>query len=320
MPPKKSASKTQTPSRGPKTKSGADSIRAKKEGTSKDAISKKRKNAAETNGPQKEPRRSGRGTSKPPSQEQLLRYMLSAVAEDLCRPDEESEAVKLDGKTRTYSSALNPFEELLCAVILSRPISHRLGLRSIRTILNEPYNFTSARATKDAGEKQHHQALWDAKTQHKQKTAEQIGQIANIVLDKFTASGDKDGTQLQKVLDDSGGDIDEALDTLREDIKGLGGTGLNIFLRRVQWMWSAASPYIDDRTMLSLRKLGLPEEGEELEKVMEKYWNKVDKKVLAGGDEKAKKRRAFVIVLDRAIGADLEGKGDALLQAAVEAA
>jgi hypothetical protein len=213
---------------------------------------------------------------------------------------------------------MNPFEELLCAVILARPISHRLGLRSIRTILNDPYNFTNAKAVKNAGSKQHEKSLWDAKTQHKGKTAEQIGQIADVVLEKFTASGDKDGTQLQKGLDDHGGDVDEALDDLKDSIKGLGPTGTNIFLRRVQWLWSAGYPYVDDRTSLSLRKLGLPEEAEDLVKALDQHWSKMRKKDLAGKDDAAKKRRAFVTVLERAIGADLEGKIDALLEATAE--
>jgi hypothetical protein len=152
---------------------------------------KKRKQTACFNDSQKQARRSRRGTSKSqPSQEQLLNFLLSQAAEDLCLPDEEVQDIKSRGSIRTYSSVMNPFEELRYAVILSRLISHRLGLRSIRTILNDPYNFTSAEAVKNAGSKQHYQALLDAKTQPKGKTAEQIGQIASVVLEMFTASGD----------------------------------------------------------------------------------------------------------------------------------
>lgn len=279
--------------------------------------SKKRKQTNDSGGSQKAARRSGRSAPKSqPSQEQLLRFLLTKESEDLCRPDEELQDIKSRGDIQTYTSVMNPFEELVCAVILSRPISHRLGLRSIRTILNDPYNFTSAKAVQNAGSKQHHQALWDARTQHKGKTAEQIGLIADLVLEKYTVTGDKDGTQLQKVLDDNGGDVDKALDDLKEAVKGLGPTGVNIFLRRVQWLWQAGYPYIDNRTGLSLRKLGLPEEAEDLEKRILQHWNKLDRKNVAGKDDTAKKRRAFVTVLERAIGADLEGKIDAVLEAA----
>ena len=283
------------------------------------ATNRKRKQATSSDGPEKTARRSGRGASIPqPTQEQLLNFLISKEAEELCRPDDEREDIKSRGNITTYSSVMNPFEELLCAVILSRPISHRLGLRSIRTILNDPYKFTSAKAVKTAGPKQHLQALWDARTQHKDKTAEQIGLIADIVLDKYTAAGDKEGTQLQKALDNNDGDVDKALDELKSNIKGLGPTGINIFLRRVQWCngWNSGYPYADDRTQLSLRKLGLPVDQEDLVMAIDQHWSKLEKKTLAGKDEATKKRRAFVTVLERAVGADLEGKIDAVLEAA----
>lgn len=278
----------------------------------------KRKRAADADGPQKAQRRSGRGPQKSrASQEQLLDYMLSEDAEELCRPEKESEDTKSRGNIKTYSSSvLNPFEELLCAVILSRPISHRLGLRTIRTVLNDPYKYTSAKAVKSDTKEKHHQALWDARTQHKAKTAEQIGLIADVVLEKFSAANDKEGTRMQKVLDDNNGDVDKALDALKREIKGLGETGIKIFLRRVQWIWDSGYPYVDDRTMQSLKKLGLPEEAEDLRKAMEDHWGKLDTKGVAGDDKEAKTRRAFVTVLERAVGADLEGKIDALLEAA----
>lgn len=129
--------------------------------------SNKRKKADTSDEPQKAPRRSGRGASKSQgSQQQILNFLLSPDATELCRPDDEIEDVKGRGDIQTYSSqGFNPFEELLCAVILSRPISHRLGLRTIRTILNEPYKFSTPQAVIDAGSEKTRQALWDAHTQ-----------------------------------------------------------------------------------------------------------------------------------------------------------
>lgn len=243
--------------------------------------------------------------------------MLSKDAEVLCRPEDESQDIQSRGNIKTYSgSVMNPFEELLSAVVLSRPISHRLGLRTIRTIFNDPYNFTSARAVQKAGHEKHLKAVWDARTQHKDKTAEQIGLVADTILKKFTASGDKEGTQVQKALTDSDNDVDKALDALQESIKGFGATGSKIFLRRVQWLWTSGFPYVDDRTQHSLQKLGLPTEASDLAVVIEKHWSKLDTKNIAGKDVNEKKRRAFVTVLERAIGADLEGKLDELFDAA----
>jgi hypothetical protein len=304
-----------------KTEDVKDTSDVKNQSVPDEKPSKKRKKTASDDEPQKAARRSGRGASKSkPSQEQLLKYMLSKEAEDLCRPQDETEDMGNRGNIRTYSSSVfSPYEELLCAVVLSRPISHRLGLRTIRTILNDPYNFTSAKATQNAGSEKQHQALWDARTQHKDKTATQIGQIADVVLEKFTSSGDKEGTQLQKVRDDNNEDIDSELNQLKDSINGLGKTGLEIFRRRVQWLWTEAYPYIDDRTSQSLHKLGLPDEAEELLQMLDKHWKQMSTQHLAGDDAASKKRRAFVTVLERATGCDLEGKVDDLVEAAAGA-
>lgn len=282
---------------------------------------KKRGKAASTDEPRKASRRSNRsGAKSEPSKQQLLNYMVSPAAAELTRPDDEVEDVQSRGEIKTYSaSVLNPFEELLCAVILSRPISHRLGLRTIRTVLNDPYNFNSARSLKDAGDEKRLKSVYDARTQHKDKTAAQMGIIAEAVLDNFTSSSDQDGTELQKLRDACGDDIGEAADQLKSHIKGLGKTGLEIFFRRVQWIWTAAFPNIDGRTADSLRLLGLPQDGSELEGLIEEHWKKLETKHLAGDGEEAKKKRAFVVLLERATGAQLEQKIDAVLNAAAEA-
>lgn len=281
----------------------------------------KRKKSGNSDEPQKAPRRSGRGASKvEPTRQQLLDYMLSEPAQDLCCPEEERDDIQSRGKIRTYTSVLNPFEELLCAVILSRPISHRLGLRSIRTVLNPPYEFTSAKAVKDAGTEKHVQAMYDARTQHKDKTAAQIGEIADVVLDKFTSDDDVQGVKMSKLLKDSDGDVDKALGVLKRDIKGLGTTGLNIFLRRVQCEWPAGYPFVDEKTSHSLRELGLPHEAEDLRVLLEEHWSKLHTKDIDGSDEAEKKRRAYTILLERATGAELEGKKDELARAAAVAA
>ena len=290
--------------------------------TKQETKGKKRKQAASSDEPQKAPRRSGRSAPKSqPSQLQLLNYVLSKDAEELCRPDDETEYLKEHPKNRTYSSSpLNPFEELLCAVILSRPISHRLGLRTIRTVLNDPYNFTSAKAVQAAGSEKRLKAVYDARTQHKDKTAAQMGDIADVVLERFTNDDDKEGKMLQKVRDMCDKDIDKEMALLKENINGLGKTGLDIFFRRVQWIWDAAYMFMDEKSLHGLKKLGLPDDGQELNDLFDEHWSSIDKSNLVGKTDEEKKKRAFVTVLERATGADLEGKIDALLEAAAAAA
>lgn len=299
----------------PETSGGAEE--KEKEEKAAPKPSKKRKAEDVPKEATKASRRSVRGAAKAqPSQLDLLNYLLSDAAADMCRPNDEVKDIEAHGKDiRTYSnSALNPFEELLCAVVLSRPISHRLGLRTIRTILNEPYSFTSPKAIKDAGSEKQHQALYDAHTQHKDKTAEQIGLIADVVASQF-GKNDSD-TSLDKMRDKASKDWDQERDLLQSSIKGLGKTGLDIFFRRVQWLWPEAYPFVDERTGRGLEKLTLPKNPEALQKLLEQHWAKLDTSALAKGDRNAQKRRAFVVVCERATGADLEGKSEALLEAA----
>lgn len=308
MPPKKATKSKDTKS---------EAKQEAKPAADKEQSSKKRKQDESNEEPQKAQRRSGRGGKAAPSQEQLLNFLLSKEAEELARPEDESEDVKSRGEIKTYSSAiLSPFEELMCAIILSRPISHRLGLRTIRTVLNDHYNFTSAKAIQDAGSEKQHQALWDAKTQHKDKTAQQLGQLADVALDKLTSKGDAKGAELGLVLEACNKDIDEAAKNLKSSIKGLGDTGISIFYRRVQWLWEALHPYIDNRTVDSLRKFSLPYEPEALSDAINASWKKLDTKHLAGSNDAEKKRRAFVVILERVTGADLEGKVETLISAA----
>ncbi|KAG9944973.1 hypothetical protein KCU85_g7625, partial [Aureobasidium melanogenum] len=267
--------------------------------------------------PREGERRSGRGAQKAaPTTEQLLNYLLSPASTELCRPDDESSVVESQGADfKTYSSsALSAFEELICAVVLSRPISHKLGLRAIRTILNAPYSFTTPSAIISAGKDKRHQALNDAKTQHKDKTAEQIGLVADVVAHKFSKN-DTD-TSLDKLREQASKDWDMERDLLQENIKGLGKTGLDIFFRRVQWLWPEAYPFVDEKSSRGIEKLGLPKHPDELAKVLDRYWAKLDTSNLEKGDKEMQKRRAFVVICERATSADLEGKSDAILEAA----
>ena len=252
------------------------------------------------------------GSESTPSPEQVLKFLLSDAALDVCRPEDEAEYVSEHGKeTTTYAQLLSPFEELLCAVVLSRPISHRLGLRTIRTILNPPYEFRDADTIKSAGAGKIHQALDDARTQHKGKTTEEIELIAEAVTNNDWHD------DLEKIRKQTKNAVDEEREVLRKSIKGLGKTGLNIFYRRVQWLWDEAYPFIDARTQDSLEKLGLPKQADELVEFIEKKWQNVKFDDSGEFNDDERKRRAFVLLLERAVGSDLEKRTDDVLAAAV---
>ncbi|KAL9016213.1 MAG: hypothetical protein Q9185_006442 [Variospora sp. 1 TL-2023] len=258
----------------------------------------------------KAPRRSARGAPKSwPDPVKLLQYLLSPASLDACRPKNEIEDLKTRGShLRTYSaSAFTPFEELICAVILSRPISHALGLRTIRTLFNEPYEFTTPKKIRSAGFEGVIKAVNEAKTQHKQKTAEELVMLADALVEHL---GDgEDDVSLERVRKECGFEWEKEREMLKSHIKGLGKTGLDIFARRIQAQWPNLYPFADQRTLSGLQKLGLPESAKGLQKFLDDHWNEFNVQDLEG-DEDEKKRRAFVRVLERAVGVNLEGNAD----------
>ncbi|KAH8158682.1 hypothetical protein CIB48_g9569 [Xylaria polymorpha] len=265
-------------------------------------------------------RKSSRNGGKAqPTQLQLLNYLISKEAEELCRPEDETEYLQDHREATAYSAmALNPYEELISAVILSRRLSHRLGLRSIRTLLNSPYDFSSAKKTQAAGPEKQHQAFRDARTRYTEKTAYEVGEAANVVVEKYSDEGDEDGKELNR-LRQSTDNIDELLNTLKTDIKGFGNTTKDIFHRRIQRLWDDAYPYVDKKAGDDLKALGLPDHAEELQEAINSNWKRLETKTLFGDNEPAKKRTAFATILERAIDAELEGKLNQVMKAAASA-
>jgi hypothetical protein len=105
---------------------------------------------------------------------------------------------------------------------------------------------------------------------------------------------------------------------LQKNIKGLGETGLDIFFRRTQGAWEEASPFVDHRTADALSKLGLPSDAKDLRELVEENWTKLKTGDVPGSNDQAEQRETFVLVLERAVGADLEGNIDDVLNKAAE--
>lgn len=311
MPPKKK----QPNGSGPLEKTGDTGAKPKHEGNPKNTngTSQKRKAGTPSSTSNKAARRSARGAPQNSVEPlKLLQYLLSPASLDKSRPKDEIEDLEnRDADTRTYSSSsFSPFEELVCATVLSRPIGHLLGLRSIRTIFNGPYDLTTPKKIREAGNEGCRAALDKARTQHRQKTAEELVILADAVVN-ILGSGEDD-VSLEKVREESGKDVAKERDMLKKNVKGLGKTGLDIFGRRIQGVWDEWYPFVDERTLGAIEKLGLPGDAEGLRKLMEEHWGKLDIGDVKTKDEKEMKRKAFVRILERAVGADLEGNIDIL--------
>lgn len=256
----------------------------------------------------------------------ILRFLLSPSSLPLTAPQDSlppSSSSPSPEKARTYATTpLTPFEELLSAVVLSRPISHRLGQRAIRTLLSPPHSLTTPGAVRAAGKDGVWRALEDARTQHKDKTAEQVEGLAEVVCEVWAGDDDEDGS-LGRCREGAGRDVQREREWLRSEVKGLGATGLDIFCRRVQWRWGEVYPFVDGRTAEALAELGLPGDAGELRGLVEGRWEELGDlgDLDVGEDEDGdgdvddkRKRRAFVLVLERAVGASLEKNSQRVLQ------
>ena len=92
-------------------------------------------------------------------------------------------------------------------MVLSRPISHALGQRSIRTLFNKPYQFISPKAFRKAGAEGIRKALDEARTQHRQKTAHELRGLADAVVETL-GDGEEDVT-LERVRNEAGKDLEK---------------------------------------------------------------------------------------------------------------
>lgn len=277
-----------------------------------DEPSRKRKSQQSAES-RKAPRRSARGTpSTNVDPVKMLHFLLSPSSLDICRPKDEIEDLETrDANTRTYSSStFTPFEELICALILSRPIGHMLGLRSIRTIFNAPYELTNPKKVREAGNEGCREVLDNARTQHRQKTAEELVLLADAVVE-YMGDGEDD-VSLERVREESGHDVRKEREMLKKHTKGLGKTGLDIFGRRIQGVWPEFYPFIDDRTLSAVESLGLPKSAEGLKGLIDKHWSELKIDDIEARDEDERRRKAFVRILERAVGAELEGDIDSV--------
>lgn len=99
---------------------------------------------------------------------------------------------------------------------------------------------------------------------------------------------------------------------MKQHIKGLRNTGLDISFRRIQGEWEEAYPFVDKRTLDALELVGLPSTAKDLKGFLDKEWENLNVGDIKAGNEDEKKRKAFVHILERAVGADLEGNIDSI--------
>ena len=89
-----------------------------------------------------------------------------------------------------------------------------------------------------------------------ERTSTQLRDMAQLVLDRY-------GGDLRGLAEKASGDVRAAARLLQE-VKGIGPTGAAVFLREAQAVWPWVRPYLDDRARAGARRIGLPEDAEQL--------------------------------------------------------
>jgi len=285
--------------------------------------------------PRQGSRTSSRTAGNPATPKQLLNFLLSSKSLPYCFPAEELDAAKDSssgkGKFKCYSltspSSFTPFEHLMCAHLLAKPLSHALGMRSIRTLLNEPFNFSTPEDIVQAGEKRVWEGLEAARTQHRQKTATYIFGMAQNYADDETMF-----TLAEEANNDGPKGV---IAHIKNTVPGLGAVGGEIFARRVQCVdgWGDALwPYADSKALEAVKEIGIDVKDAEdfqsaIEGLIDWSWvgdmglqeRKVSKGELVGEDMEMQVQAEFVVALERALGCVLEGKVAELRKAAAQA-
>lgn len=298
--------------------------------------------------PKKEARQGSRNSSRTPgaaaasksaTSRQILNFLLSKDSLPYCFPEDELSTARSGKFSKSYSltppSLFTPFEHLITAHLLSKPLSHTLGMRSTRTLLNAPYSFSTPAKLKQAGEDKIYKALEEAKTQHRQKTASYLADMGAQYAGKGDDKGDKGDSDemLDLAVEANEGGARATIAHVKNTVKGMGQTGAEIFCRRVQACdgWGEAIwPFADPRSIDALRECGVKvADADELQEMIERDvdWDKVgdmglnpqqEKKGVDEKDYEVQVAVEFVTVLERAVGCQLEGKTSQLRQAASE--
>lgn len=228
------------------------------------------------------------------SESAILTYLLLDSTLDSISPPE----ILADGcedELRYPHSDLPPFCALLSALLLSKPFSHRLGMRAIHQIFAKPYEFTTPKAVLEAGGDDRWQALMDAHTLHKEKTSGQFRELAEMIKEEYPE--DYDSAELAQFHKKAGGDVGALKDSVCR-IKGFADKTTALFFRRVQLQWPELFPYADTVALDSAKEFGLSgSSAEELLDALKSHLGETPEEEL---------RRKYVRLLDVLIGKKLD--------------
>ena len=178
-------------------------------------------------------------------------------------PAERVVAELLDRHGRTFADelGLDPtkpaglFGLLLFALLSSTRIRAALAVAGTNALLEAGWT-TAEKMASSSWEDRARTLNESGYARYDERTASQLGDACDLLLERY----DGDLRQLRAAADEDPSRENELL----QEIKGIGPTGADIFLREAQSAWPELMPYVDDRTRDEAKQLGLPTDPDEL--------------------------------------------------------
>jgi endonuclease III len=177
-----------------------------------------------------------------------------------------AELLQRHGRTYADELGLDPakpaglFGLLLFALLASTRIRASLAVAGTRALLDAGWTTAEKMA---AGTWQERATTLNESgyARYDERTAGQLGEACTLLLDRY--SGD-----LRQLREAAEHDPDREKQLLQE-VKGIGPTGADIFLREAQAAWPELAPYVDARAREEAGALGLPDDARRLAALVE---------------------------------------------------
>jgi endonuclease III len=150
---------------------------------------------------------------------------------------------------RIHDKPMPLFQLLVLWLLASKPVDATTAMRAARELFKAGLRtpkavLASDRAAMISAFGRAHYIRYD------ESSATRLTDMAQRVRDEF--SGD-----LRELAGSSQHDVAAAAQKLKQ-FKGIGDTGADIFLRKVQDVWTWVRPHFDDRATAAAKRLGLP--------------------------------------------------------------
>jgi endonuclease III len=172
-----------------------------------------------------------------------------------------AELLERHGRTYADELGLDPskpaglFGLLLFALLASTRIRASLAVAGTKALLDAGWT-TAEKLSATSWQERASTLNESGYARYDERTASQLGEACQLLLERY--SGDL--RQLREAAERDPAREKELL----QEVKGIGPTGADIFLREAQAAWPELAPYVDPRAREEAGNLGLPKNPDEL--------------------------------------------------------